>query len=302
MRVDIGADEYIGYVKPLADAGADQHVLAPEPITLDGGSSYFSDPNGGKTFQWTQKEGTSVELSDATVAQPVFTPPAQGWYRFQLVVGDGQYTSNPDEVLVIVGNVPPVANAGPDSLLAIPARIDLDGSASRDADPPDQLVYTWTQIDGPDVMLRNAHSATPYFECRTPGIYEFQLVVSDGFVSSEPDTVKLQASSFTLNAKPVMMTDYQQGYFFYPVVSGTKIVYATGEWQASSWAIHCKDTRTGKFDEFEGGGIDTMPKIDGNLIVWSGGPSANWEPVCTSVFLVDLTGGQPQYLRMGTRD
>ncbi len=300
MRVDVGADEYIGYVKPLADAGADQHVLAPEPITLDGGNSYFSDPNGARTFQWTQKEGTAVELSDATVTQSVFTPPAQGWYRFQLIVGDGQYTSNPDEVLVIVGNVPPVANAGPDSLLAIPARIDLDGSASRDADPPDQLVYTWTQIDGPDVMLRNAHSATPYFECHRPGIYEFQLVVSDGFVSSEPDTVKLQASSFTLSARPVMMTDYQQGSFFYPVVSGTRIVYATGDWQASSWAIHCKDTRTGKFDEFEGGGIDTMPKIDGNLIVWSGGPSADWEPVCTSVFLVDLAGGQPQYLRMGT--
>jgi len=298
--VDIGADEYVGYVKPLAGAGADQHVLSPQPITLDGADSYFSDPNGAKTYQWTQKEGASVEISDPTAAQPAFTPTALGWYRFQLVVGDGQYTSKPDEVLVVVGNERPVASAGPDRLWLIPERITLDGSGSRDADPPDRLTYTWTQIDGPNVVLQNANSASPRFDCNTPGIYAFELVVSDGFVSSEPDIVKLQTSSFTLNSKILMETNYSQGYFFYPAASGTKLVYATGDFDDSSWAINCKDTKTGKIEKFEGGGVDTKPRIDGNLIVWWGGQGTYYEPVCTSVFLVDLPTGKPQYLRLAT--
>ncbi len=298
--VDIGADEYIGYVNPLADAGADQHVLAPQPITLNGAASYFSDPNGAKTFQWTQKEGASVELPDATAVQLVVTPPAQGWYRFQLVVGDGQSTSKPDEVLVIVGNEQPVADAGPDRLWSIPARVGLDGSGSRDADPPDRLAYTWTQISGPNAVLIDANSAAPYFICMSPGDYEFQLVVSDGFASSEPDIVKLQTAPFTMSSKILMETNYSQGYFFYPSTSGTKLVYATGDFDDTTWAINCKDTRTGKIEKFEGGGTDTMPRIDGNLIVWWGGQGAYYEPVCTSVFLVDLSGGKPQYLRTAT--
>ena len=64
VRVDIGADEYIGYVRPLADAGADQHVLSPEPLTLDGTESYFHEPEGAKAYQWLQTEGASVELDD----------------------------------------------------------------------------------------------------------------------------------------------------------------------------------------------------------------------------------------------
>ena len=39
-RIDIGADEYLGYVKPVAVAGFDQHILPPlETITLDGSQS-----------------------------------------------------------------------------------------------------------------------------------------------------------------------------------------------------------------------------------------------------------------------
>lgn len=298
--VDVGADEYTGYVKPLADAGADQHVLAPQPIALTGADSYFSDPNGAKTYRWAQKDGPTVELSDATAVQPAFTPPALGSYRFQLLVGDGQYTSKPDEVLVVVGNERPVADAGPDRLWPIPGWVGLDGSASLDADPPDQLTYTWTQIDGPGVSLLDPNSASPYFQCNTPGIYAFQLVVSDGFVSSEPDIVKLQTSSFTLDSKILMETDYPQGYFFYPDASGTKLVYATGDYDDSTWVINCKDTRTGKIDKFEGGGVDTMPRIDGNLIVWWGGQGTYYQPACTSVFLGDLTTGQTQYVRMTT--
>ncbi len=199
LRVDIGADEHVGYVKPLANAGDDHHILAPEPVTLDGTDSYFSDPAGPTTFQWTQTLGTEVQLDDPTAAQPIFTPSGEGWYKFDLVVADGQYTSGPDTVLVVVGNERPVANAGADQLWEAPGGVQLNGSKSSDADPPDELTYTWTQLGGPPVeLLFLGDTAMPYFLSDEPGIYTFQLTVNDGFVDSEPDIVKVEGAPFTI--------------------------------------------------------------------------------------------------------
>jgi len=307
LRVDIGADEYIGYVKPLAYAGPDQHVLAPEPVTLDGSQSYFSDPAGVMQYQWTQTKGEAVELSDRAAAAPTFTPPTEGWYTFELVVDDGQYASVADKMLLVVGNESPVANAGADRLEPVPGYILLDGSRSSDADPPDELTYTWTQLEGPEVVLHEVDSATPYFECEAPGLFVFELVVSDGFVVSEPDIVKLEGSPFTLNARGLLedggynLTDYDQGYFYYASVSGTRFVCAgSSDGNPDSWAIHCVDTKTGHTEVFEGGSIDLMPKMDGYFIVWSGGSGRYYYPMCTSIFLGDLSTGEATFLRQAS--
>ena len=117
----MGADEHIGYVKPLANAGTDQHKLAPVADHA-GRRRQLLLPilTGPRPIQWRQIQGTSVELSDATAEKPVFTPPAEGWYAFELIVGDGQYTSKPDRILVVIGNETPVANAGRDQLWRVP--------------------------------------------------------------------------------------------------------------------------------------------------------------------------------------
>ena len=73
---------------------------------------------------------------------PSFTPPTEGWYVFELVVGDGQYASGPDRVLVVVGNEQPVADAARDQLWPVPGYVTLNGSKSNDADPPDELTYS----------------------------------------------------------------------------------------------------------------------------------------------------------------
>jgi beta propeller repeat protein len=299
LRVDIGADEHVGYVKPLAYAGRDQHLLTPGAVTLDGRASYFADPCGVKIWQWSQQGGPAVELSGATTAQPTFTPTAEGWYTFALVVSDDQYTSGPDKVLVVVGNQRPVADAGPDSLAAIPGYVVLDGRRSRDADPPDELSYTWTQLEGPSVFLQEPNSALSHFDCNEAGIYVFQLVVHDGFVASEPDTVKVETSRFTRRIQSSVITDYDQGYYFYPDGAGSTIVYTGArEYDDLSWSIQCLDTETGRTDTFEGSAIDTMPKTDGNHVVWAGSGGRNYGPVCTGLFLGDLVTGGLQYLRV----
>ncbi len=287
LRIDIGADEHIGYVKPLASAGADHHILNPEPVTLDGADSYFSDADGMKTYQWTQTEGASVELDDSMLTSPTFTPPAEGWYKFSLVVGDHMHSSHPDEVLVVVGNERPVAHAGPDKLWEAPGFAVLDGSQSNDADPPDELNYTWTQIDGPQVTLEEPNSATPYFDCNEVGIYTFELVVGDGFVDSEADQVKIEASPFTLNVEPIEVTTREQGWFYTPALSGTGTV-SVEEGDDSNWQVYWADSKTGEFYTFDGGTVESKPQIDGGLVVWAGGSGRFYQPSRTSIHMADL--------------
>jgi hypothetical protein len=195
-RIDIGADEYLGHVKPMAVAGFDQHILAPfETVTLDGSQSQFYDPCSVGTFHWKQVKGTPVALSDPNSARPTFVPEALGEYGFELVVADDRYSSTPDGVMVLVGaNQPPVASAGADQVLPARNEVTLDGTGSYDPDGVDRLGYAWKQVDGPAVELRHADTATPSFTCRVPGQYAFELVVNDGFVDSPPSQTTVTAT------------------------------------------------------------------------------------------------------------
>lgn len=311
--VDIGADEFIGYVQPLADAGADQHKLNPEPIALDAGGSYFSDPAGTRTYEWKQVQGAAVELSDAVAEKPVFTPPSEGWYVFELTVGDGQHTSGPDRVLVVIGNETPVADAGPDALWGASGFVVLDGSGSSDADPPDELTYHWRQIDGPLVLLfqitpemaayYGEDVSTAYFECTTPGIYVFELTVSDGFVTSAADTVTIETALLTIKQTDLTLVERDPSkyeYFEYPAVSGTKVVFAAGDYYDSTWDLRCVDLESGRVDKLAAQPTDTMPEIDGDRIVWTTGPEGAYEMICTSVAMADVVAGKVSTLAVRT--
>jgi len=103
-RVDIGFDEYDGYVRPIADAGTDQYLpYAGQPCTLDGCGSYVYDADSLRQFAWSQTAGQAVQLSDPAAMQPTFTPPVEGRYEFELVVSDGRHWGRPDTVAVTVG-------------------------------------------------------------------------------------------------------------------------------------------------------------------------------------------------------
>ena len=84
---------------PVADAGVDQEGVEGETVQLDGSGSRDADGDV-LTYRWIAPVG--VELSDATAAQPFFTPVSAGVYQIDLVVNDGQADSAPDEVVVTV--------------------------------------------------------------------------------------------------------------------------------------------------------------------------------------------------------
>ena len=300
-RIDIGADEYVGYVKPAAAAGADQHILqAREPVTLDGRRSFFSDPCGVTTYRWSQVSGPAVVLNDANSAQATFTPATDGQYVFQLVVADERHTSGPDQVLILVSaNQLPVANAGPGKAWGTPGAVTLDGTDSFDPDPVDHLTYQWTQVEGKPVLLRDANTAKPSFSMMSQGVYVFELVVSDGYAQSAPSRVQCVGVGVTTSGQSIPQTQLNYDAY-YPDVFGTTVVYSsTGSTSYYDFQITCQDLGSGKTTVFGTSGINLQPKIDGDLVVWSGGASTRtYGPDCTSVFVRQLTTGVQRELRV----
>lgn len=87
---------------PTADAGEDISTEVGAQAMLDGTAS--SDPDGdGLFYAWTYVSGLEIEMDEADVAQPTFTAEDEGIAIFSLVVNDGMYDSDPDEVEIIVG-------------------------------------------------------------------------------------------------------------------------------------------------------------------------------------------------------
>jgi len=87
---------------PVADAGDDQYVDSGVLVQLDGSGSY--DPEGEDlTYHWIVPE--DIILSDSTVVNPTFIAPdvtGEVDYFIQLIVNDGENSSEPDEVIITV--------------------------------------------------------------------------------------------------------------------------------------------------------------------------------------------------------
>ena len=105
---------------PIANAGSNQtNIAAGATVTLDGSAS--SDPDGTiASYAWSQTSGTTVVLSNTTIAGPTFTAPstlnAQN-LQFRLIVTDNNGATHSDTVDIGVNARPPRgprANAGSD--------------------------------------------------------------------------------------------------------------------------------------------------------------------------------------------
>ncbi|MCW9017511.1 MAG: PKD domain-containing protein, partial [Kangiellaceae bacterium] len=190
----------LGNERPIANAGDDQSVILTSNVTLDGSNS--SDPDNDElSYRWlivSQPENSTATLDDGTKVNPSFTPDLPGSYVVQLIVNDGVFDSAPDTVNIAAeapANNKPIANAGADQTVNVSASVALNGSGSSDADG-DNLSYRWSFVslpNGSSVSLFNNTTISPSFTPDTEGSYIVQLIVNDGRVDSDADSVVIEA-------------------------------------------------------------------------------------------------------------
>jgi len=184
---------------PIADAGRDQTVLVAENVQLDGTQS--TDVDGDPlTYRWSFVSipgGSQASLANATTVNPSFVADKPGTYTVQLVANDGQVDSVSATVVISTQNSAPVANAGPNQLVASNTTVQLDGSHSTDVDG-DALSYRWSFVSipaGSQAQLASTSAVTTSFLADKPGAYALQLIVNDGQLDSAPANVIISTQS-----------------------------------------------------------------------------------------------------------
>ena len=95
-------------------------------------------------------------------------------------------------------NLPPIANAGPDQSITVPANtVTLNGSATDDGQPNGSITYSWTKVSGPGtVTFGNASQAVTTAQFSAAGTYTLRLTANDGQLSATDDVV------ITVNPRP----------------------------------------------------------------------------------------------------
>jgi len=136
--------------------------------------------------------------------------------------------------------VPPIADAG-SSRYAAQEPVVLDGTGSYDPINFNILTYSWQQISGPSVVIMDANTPTPTISdfVQTDEIQEceFELVVSDGELTSLPDTVKViivpDFGVSTLLLENESFRPYKPTIIFF---GGGDGIAGGGLWYDESWA------------------------------------------------------------------
>ncbi|MET0462280.1 MAG: PKD domain-containing protein, partial [Chitinophagaceae bacterium] len=189
---------------PISIAGANQTIVLPlNTVTLNGNGSY--DPDGSiATYKWSKIAGPSgFTIVSPSQAQTVINNLVQGAYQFELEVTDNKGLTGKDTVIVTVNaappaNQPPVAIAGDDRVITLPANsLTVSGASSYDPDGS-IATYKWNKIAGPSgFTIVSPSQAQTVINNLVQGAYQFELVVTDNKGLTGKDTVIV-----TVNAAP----------------------------------------------------------------------------------------------------
>ncbi|MBK8741484.1 MAG: VCBS repeat-containing protein [Betaproteobacteria bacterium] len=104
-------------------------------------------------------------------------------------------------------NQAPVANAGTNQTITLPATAMLSGSAADDGlpDPPATLTYAWAKFSGPGtVMFGNAASPTTSAGFSVDGNYVLRLTVSDSALAHSADVTITVNAAGAANLAPIV--------------------------------------------------------------------------------------------------
>ena len=183
-----------GNQPPTVSAGPDKTLMLPTSSTVLRGTG--SDPDGVfRSFRWEKVSGPSATLSQANTANLKLSNLVAGEYMFRFTATDNDGAMGSDEVTVIVigdepTNQPPVANAGSDRTITLPANtITLRGGGSD----PDGVFrgFRWEKVSGPSVTLGQANTANLKLSDLVAGEYVFRFTVTDNDGATDSDETTL---------------------------------------------------------------------------------------------------------------
>lgn len=194
---------------PVANAGADQIITLPaNSLTLNGSKSATTS-GAISSYNWTKISGPAQAVfANAAAASTTVSGLTEGTYKFQLKVTNSSNLSATDTVVVTVKPEPvvipaPVANAGADQTITLPANsITLDGSKSFATN--DKIVsYKWTKTYGGAATITNAAAATTTVTGLVQGTYSFTLTVTNSKQMSSSVTINVTVNAAVADGYPI---------------------------------------------------------------------------------------------------
>ena len=189
---------------PVANAGVDINITLPtNSVTLSGSGT---DADGTITsYQWAKVSGpTQYTIASPNSAKTTVSNLSQGIYKFELTVTDNGGATAKSSMQVTVNaapaNQPPIANAGANINITLPANSTTLSGSGTDADGT-VTSYQWTKISGPSQFtIVSPAAAKTTVNNLAQGIYKFQLTVTDNDGATGKDT-----ATVTVNAAPISL-------------------------------------------------------------------------------------------------
>ncbi|HTQ65128.1 MAG TPA: PKD domain-containing protein [Puia sp.] len=182
-------------ISPVANAGADKTITLPTNSVVLTGSG--SDADGTiKSYSWSETAGpTQFTFSSTTVSNPTVSNLVAGTYTFKLTVTDNLGATGSDNVNVVVNsaavNTLPVANAGADQTITLPANSVILAGSGTDADGTIKS-YSWSETAGPTQFTFSSTTVSnPTVSNLVAGTYTFKLTVTDNLGATGSDNINV---------------------------------------------------------------------------------------------------------------
>ncbi len=187
---------------PEATAGPDQADVSLGDILLSGSASDVDGDFPLNIFWDVESEpftGAGMLAGEDTL-NSVLAITGYGTYEVELEVCDHELCDTDTIVIATEANLPPTANAGADRTADLNEEICLNGSGTDPNEDGITLSWTITAPNGSSVTLDDPFLQQPCFTVNQIGEYTADLVVSDGELNSEVDTIIITAGG---NTRPI---------------------------------------------------------------------------------------------------
>lgn len=191
---------------PLAIAGGNVSFSLPTNSVNLYGSGFDADGTI-VSYNWVKASGGSATLTNTDKPTLTASNLQAGQYTFRLTVTDDDGATDDDIAVVTISalgtNVFPVASAGADQIIKLPATsVVLLGSGF---DEDGQITsYAWTKVSGAAATITSPTTPTTTVSGLALGEYTFRLTVTDNQSATDFNDVIVRVVASTGNLPPLV--------------------------------------------------------------------------------------------------